>query len=262
MKRQYLVPVLIFSVALVLVAIYALQLKPTASSSTIYGYQIVNTYPHVTDAFTEGLVYSVGFIYEGTGLNGQSTLRRVNLETGAVLQSISLPDEYFGEGITIVSNRIYQLTWRNRIGFIYNRTSFALLGNFTYPTDGWGLTYDGSRLIMSDGSSTLYFLDPSTLDSVGQVRVTDGSPVTNLNELEYIDGKIYANIFLTNKIAVIDPSTGRVDFWIDLTGLPGPSHPDENSVLNGIAYDAMGGRLFVTGKNWPNLYEIKLISKG
>jgi glutamine cyclotransferase len=186
-------------------------------------------------------------------------LRRVELETGTVLQSVSLPDEYFGEGITIVGDRIYQLTWRNGIGFIYDLSNFALLGNFTYSTEGWGLTYDGNRLIMSDGSSTLYFLDPQTLRNVGQVTVMDTSPVTNLNELEYIKGKVYANVFLTNKIAIIDPSTGHVDSWIDLSGLPGPSNPDINSVLNGIAYDAAGGRLFVTGKMWPNLYEIQLV---
>ncbi len=214
MKRQYLVPVLIFSVALVLVVTYALLPRLTVSRAPVYDYQIVNIYPHSTDAFTEGLVYRGGFLYEGTGINGQSTLRRVQLETGTVLQSISLPAEYFGEGITIVGNRIYQLTWRNGIGFIYDLSSFALLGNFTYPTEGWGLTYDGSRLIMSDGSSTLYFLDPQTLRNVGHVTVTDGSPVTDLNELEYINGKIYANIFLTSMIAVIDPSTGHVDSWI------------------------------------------------
>jgi glutamine cyclotransferase len=261
MKRQYMATVLIFSAALVLVATYSLLTNPTASTTPIYGYRIVNTYPHATDAFTEGLVYSGGFLYEGTGLNEQSTLRRVELETGMVLQSVSLSEEYFGEGITIVGNRVYQLTWRNGIGFVYNLTSFAPLGNFTYSTEGWGLTYDGSRLIMSDGSSTLYFMDPLTLENIGQVKVMDGSPVTDLNELEYVDGKVYANVFLTNRIAVIDPLTGRVDFWIDLAGLPGPLYPDANSVLNGIAYDSVGGRLFVTGKNWPNLYEIQLVPR-
>jgi glutamine cyclotransferase len=260
MKRPYLVPMLIFSVALVLVVTYSLLPKPTVSSAPVYGYRIIKTYPHATDAFTEGLVYSGGFLYEGTGLNGQSTLRRVELETGTVLQSISLPDKYFGEGVTIVGNRVYQLTWRNEIGFIYDLSSFSSIGNFTYPTEGWGLTFDGSRLIMSDGSSTLYFLDLQTLRNVGHVTVTDSSPVTNLNELEYVDGKIYANVFLTNKIEIVDPSTGRVDSWIDLTGLPGSSYPDSNNVLNGIAYDATGRRLFVTGKNWPNLYEIQIIS--
>jgi glutamine cyclotransferase len=259
MKRQYIVSILIFVAALVLVTTYMLVTKPAVSSAPVYGYRIINTYPHATDAFTEGLVYNDGFLYESTGLNGQSTLRRVELETDTVLQSVSLPDEYFGEGITIVGDRIYQLTWRNGIGFIYDLSNFALLGNFTYSTEGWGLTYDGNRLIMSDGSSTLYFLDPQTLRNVGQVTVMDTSPVTNLNELEYIKGKVYANVFLTNKIAIIDPSTGHVDSWIDLSGLPGPSNPDINSVLNGIAYDAAGGRLFVTGKMWPNLYEIQLV---
>ena len=262
MKRQYITAVLIFSAVLILVATYSLLTKPTAMATPVYGYRVVNTYPHDSNAFTEGLVYSGGFLYEGTGLNGHSTLRRVELQTGRILQSVSLPEVYFGEGIAIIGDKIYQLTYRSEIGFIYNRTSFSLLGNFTYSTEGWGLTCDGSRLIMSDGSSTLYFLDPSTLENVGQVKVTDGTPVTNLNELEYVNGKVYANVFLTNRIAVIDPSTGRVDSWIDLTGLPGPSHPDLNSVLNGIAYDSVGGRLFVTGKSWANLYEIKLVTEG
>jgi glutamine cyclotransferase len=261
MKRQYVAVVLIFSAILVLVTTYSLLKKPAAMTTPVYGYRIVNTYPHDSNAFTEGLVYSDGFLYEGTGLNGHSTLRQVEFQTGTVLQSISLPEKYFGEGITIVGDRIYQLTYRSEIGFIYDRTSFSLLGNFTYSTEGWGLTYDGSRLIMSDGSSTLYFLDPSTLENVGQVKVTDGAPVTNLNELEYVNGKVYANVFLTNTIAVIDPSTGRVDSWIDLTGLPGGSHQDINSVLNGIAYESVGGQLFVTGKNWSNLYEIKLVTE-
>jgi glutaminyl-peptide cyclotransferase len=261
MKRQYVAVVLIFSAILVLVTTYSLLKKPAAMTTPVYGYRIVNTYPHDSNAFTEGLVYSDGFLYEGTGLNGHSTLRQVEFQTGTVLQSISLPEKYFGEGITIVGDRIYQLTYRSEIGFIYDRTSFSLLGNFTYSTEGWGLTYDGSRLIMSDGSSTLYFLDPSTLENVGQVKVTDGTPVTNLNELEYVNGKVYANVFLTNTIAVIDPSTGRVDSWIDLTGLPGGSHQDINSVLNGIAYESVGGQLFVTGKNWSNLYEIKLVTE-
>ena len=262
MKRQYIGAVLIFSAFLVLIATFSFLIKPAATTTPVYGYRIVNTYPHDSNAFTEGLVYSGGFLYEGTGLNGHSTLRRIELQTGAVLQNVSLPPEYFGEGIAIVDHRIYQLTYQSEIGFIYNRTTFSLLGKFTYSTEGWGLTYDGSRLIMSDGSSTLYFLDPSTLEKVGQVSVTDGTPVTNLNELEYVNGKVYANVFLTNRIAIIDPSAGRVDSWIDLTGLPEPSHPDINSVLNGIAYDSVGGRLFVTGKNWSKLYEIKLVTEG
>ena len=263
MKRQYIVSIFAFLAILVIIATYILLTNPAGSNVPVYGYRIINTYPHAINAFTEGLVYDSGFLYESTGLNGQSSLRRVELRTGAVLQSVSMPQEYFGEGITIVGNRIYQLTYQNEIGFICNRTSFALIGNFTYQsTEGWGLTYDGSRLIMSDGSSTLYFLDPNTLRYVGQVTVTDASPISNLNELEYIKGKVYANIFGTNKIAIIDLSTGHVDSWIDLSGLPGPTHPDINSVLNGIAYDSTGDRLFVTGKMWPNLYEIQLVPTG
>jgi glutamine cyclotransferase len=170
-----------------------------------------------------------------------------------------LPFQYFGEGIAIVNNTIIQLTWQSRIGFIYNKTTFSLLGNFTYPTEGWGLTFDNKKLIMSDGSDNLYFLDPTTFQLTGQIQVRDGNTtVININELEYINGDIYANIWQTNKIAIINPETGQVKAWIDLTGLPSENTSNTEAVLNGIAHDQKDDRLFVTGKNWPNLYQIKL----
>jgi glutamine cyclotransferase len=231
------------------------------SAATLYTYAIVNTYPHDTNAFTEGLVYSDGFLYEGTGLNSESSLRRVDLTTGNILQETTLPSQYFGEGITIVNSTIIQLTWQSKIGFVYNKTTFALLRNFTYPTEGWGITFDGEHLIMSDGTDNLYFLDPTTFQRTGQIQVHDGNTsLVNINELEYINGDVYANIWLTNKIAIINPVTGQVKAWIDLTGLPAAvaSNSNPDAVLNGIAYDQQNNRLFVTGKDWPNLYQIKL----
>ena len=235
---------------------------------TQYSYSIVNTYPHNTNAFTEGLVYSDDYLYESTGLledsSGNilspSSLRQVDLTTGNIVTQTTLPDQYFGEGMTIVNNTIIQLTWQTNIGFIYNKNTFDQIGNFTYPTEGWGLTYNGSQLIMSDGTNNLYFLNATTFQRVGQVQVHDGAaPVVNINELEYVNGDVYANIWLTNKIAIINPQTGQVKAWIDLTGLPGPANPNPDSVLNGIAYDQQNNRLFVTGKEWPNLYQIKLV---
>ena len=251
-------------------------LKPTSSatpSSTVivamqYTYNIVNTYPHNINAFTEGLVYSDGYLYESTGLLedssgnilGSSSLRKEDLSTGNIIQQTTLPVQYFGEGMTIVNNKIIQLTWQTNIGFIYDKNTFTQIDNFTYPTEGWGLTYNGSTLIMSDGTDNLYFLNPTTFQRTGQVQVHDGSTsVVNINELEFVNGDIYANIWLTNKIAIISPQTGQVKAWIDLTGLPGPTNPNADSVLNGIAYDQQNNRLFVTGKEWPNLYQIKLI---
>jgi glutaminyl-peptide cyclotransferase len=170
-----------------------------------------------------------------------------------------LPYQDFGEGIAFVNNTIIQLTWQSHIGFIYDKTTFALLGNFTYPTEGWGLTFDGEQLIMSDGSDNLYFLNPTTFQRIGQIQVHDGNTtVVNINELEYINGDVYANIWQTNTIAIINPETGQVKAWIDLTGLPGENNSNPEAVLNGIAYDQKNGRLFVTGKDWPNLYQINL----
>ncbi len=259
MRKLYIVPILIMASGLAYGAYVLLGMGPTSSAPT-YEVRIVNTYPHDPTAFTEGLVYDNGYLYESTGLYGGSTLRRVNLTTGLVLQSVDLPSQYFGEGIAIVDDRIYQLTYREGTGFIYGKGNFTVLRTFTYSTEGWGLTYDGSRLIMSDGSANLYFLDPMTLSKVGQVTASDGSTQVNrLNELEYVDGLLYANIFTTSRVAVIDPSTGKVVSWLDLSSLPGPTRIDPNSVLNGIAYDSATGRLFVTGKDWPNLYEIQVV---
>lgn len=228
-----------------------------------YTYEVVADYPHDADAFTQGLIYHGGFLYEGTGLYGRSSLRKVDLTTGEVLQSYELPDEYFGEGITIFGEKIYQLTYRENIGFVYDRETFELLDQFSYPTEGWGLTNDGERLIMSDGTNTLHFLDPESYEETGQVEVTyRGQPLIHLNELEYIDGLIYANLWPSDIIAIIDPMTGETVGRADLNGLLGlRSLLAGNDVLNGIAYDVGGGRLFVTGKFWPKLYEIRLIPK-
>jgi glutamine cyclotransferase len=222
----------------------------------VYTYRVVGTYPHDPAAFTEGLLYTDGIFYEGTGLYGRSSLRRVDPETGQVLQSVDLADKYFGEGVAMVDDSLIQLTWREHTAFTYDRHSFAVTGQFTYTTEGWGLTYDGRSLIMSDGSNTLRFRDPLTFEETGSVQVFDGeTAVTLLNELEFIRGEVYANVWLTDRIARIDPHTGRVTAWIDLTGLK-PAQTDE---LNGIAYDAVQERLFVTGKLWPYLYEIELV---
>jgi glutamine cyclotransferase len=227
----------------------------------IYSYSIVNAYPHDPDAFTQGLIFDDGVLYEGTGLYGQSSLRRVELDTGEVLQIRELSDQFFGEGMTIYGDRILQLTWQSHVGFVYDKDSFELLREFSYSTEGWGITHDGTRLIMSDGTSTLHFLDPQTFEEIGQLNVTDSSgPVTMLNELEYVQREIYANIWQTDRIARIAPETGRVVGWIELSGLLTAEDVSEPvDVLNGIAYDADNGRLFVTGKLWPKLFEIELI---
>ncbi|MBE0431138.1 MAG: glutaminyl-peptide cyclotransferase [Dehalococcoidia bacterium] len=238
---------------------------PDGSDVTpVYTYDIVNVYPHDRDAFTQGLVFEDGVLYEGTGLYRHSTLRRVDLETGNILQVRELPAEYFGEGITIYEDRIIQLTWLSNIGFVYDKDTFELLREFSYPTEGWGITHDGERLIMSDGTSTIYFLDPQSFEQTGQLEVFDGDgPVTRLNELEYIKGEIYANVWQTDRIARISPETGQVTAWVDLEGLlPAEDRLEPVDVLNGIAYDAENDRLFVTGKLWPKLFEIELIPSG
>lgn len=240
--------------------------KQTETEATpVYGYKVVNTYPHDYHAFTQGLQYVDGLFYEGTGLNGQSTIRKVDVKTGKPFKVQSISDQYFGEGVTFLNGKLYELTWQTHIGFVYDASTFAKLKSFNYPTEGWGITNDGKRLIVSDGSPNLFFWDPDTLKEIGKITVTDqGAPIANLNELEYIKGEIYANIWQTDRIARIDPKTGKVNSWIDLSGLlkpediPADAQPD---VLNGIAYDEKGDRLFVTGKLWPKLYEIKLVKK-
>ena len=229
--------------------------RPTVPAP-IYTYRIVRTYPHDPAAFTEGLVYTDGIFYEGTGLYGRSRCAGLHVETGQVLQSVDLAPKYFGEGVAMVDAALIQLTWHEHTAFTYDRHSFAATGQFTYTTEGWGLTYDGHSLIMSDGSNTLYFRDPVTFEETGRVQVFDGATQVNLlNELEFIEGEVYANVWLTDRIARIDPQTGRVTAWIDLTGLK----PPQTDELNGIAYDAEQDRLFVTGKMWPYLYEIELV---
>jgi len=223
-------------------------------------YSVVHTYPHDPNAFTEGLTYSDGFLYESTGLNGNSSLRRIDLATGFIQQEVSLPSQYFGEGITIVNNSIIQLTWQSHVGFIYDKSTFSLLRNFSYSTEGWGLTYNGSQLIMSDGTDHIYYIDPITFQRTGQIIVHDGNTtVVNINELEYVNGDIFANIWQTSTIAIINPETGQVKDWVDLSGLANQNNQDFGAVLNGIAYDQNNDRLFVTGKDWSNLYEIRLV---
>ena len=227
----------------------------------IYTYHIVQRYPHDPEAFTQGLVYENGEFIEGTGINGRSSLRRVRLETGEVLQRIDLDSRYFGEGVTRFENRVMQLTWQSHVGFVYSWPGLELQETFPYETEGWGLTHDGSELILSDGTSRLYFLDPATLRVAHWIDVREqDQPVTLLNELEYIEGEVYANVWLTDRIARIDPSTGRVTSWIDLSGLLSPDErTGREDVLNGIAYDAGQKRLFVTGKYWPLLFQIELL---
>jgi glutamine cyclotransferase len=226
-----------------------------------YGYRIVNTYPHDARAYTQGLVFRDGVLYESTGLNGRSSLRKVKLETGEVLQERDVDAKYFAEGLTDWQNRLIQLTWRSNVGFVYDMATFAPLTTFSYTGEGWGLTNDGKRLIMSDGAAAgqLRFLDPSTLRETGRVTVRDaGAPIAYLNELEYMKGEVLANVYQTDRVCRIDPATGRVTGWIDLSGLLAPADRAGTDVLNGIAYDARGDRLFVTGKLWPRLFEIKL----
>jgi glutamine cyclotransferase len=223
-------------------------------------YRVVRSYPHDRGAFTQGLVYDGGFLYEGTGLYGRSTLRKVDPVSGRVLKKIGLLPSYFGEGVTVFGDQIFQITWQSRIGFVYDKASFGMLRKFSYAHEGWGITHDGKQLIMSDGTSMLHLLDPKDLHETGTVQVRDNrGPVEGLNELEYVRGAIFANVWPTDYIAVIHPRTGRVNAWIDLTGLLAKEDSQGVDVLNGIAYDAGGDRLFVTGKFWPKLFEIKLI---
>jgi len=222
-------------------------------------WEVVNSYPHDPDAFLQGLVWYDNGFYEGTGLNGHSSLRQVEFPSGKVLKKVDIPQEFFGEGIALVNDHLIQLTWQSRIGFVYDRATFKQLSTFNYSREGWGLTHDGKRLIESDGSSTLYFWDPETFKEIGHLDVDDkGVPVSNLNELEYIHGEIYANQYQTERIARISPSTGHVIAWIDLPGLLTTTERAQTDVLNGIAYDAKQNRLFITGKQWPKLFEIAM----
>jgi len=237
--------------------------KNPRQSAPVCGYEIVHTFPHDPNAFTQGLVFRDGNLLESTGEVGHSSLRRVELDSGKVLQRIEVPPPYFAEGITLLKGKIYQLTWQHQLGFVYDALTFEKSGQFNYTGQGWGLANDGQYLILSDGSNRIRFLDPDNFQVQRTIAVLDGNaPVTELNELEYIKGEIYANIWHANRIARIDPQTGKVVGWIDLSGLLAPGVvQDEEAVLNGIALDEASGRLFVTGKLWPKLFEIRLINK-
>ncbi len=256
----YVLAVLITLAASVTAIILMLKLPHNVNPKE-YSYIVISTYPHDKNAFTQGLLFDGGVLYESTGLYGSSSIRRIKLETGEVLQTHELPSQYFGEGITLFDNKIIQLTWQSNKGFVYDKASFELLQTFDYSTEGWGITYDGSRLIMSDGTSNLYFLNTETFQRMGQIEVYDtGGPVDRLNELEYVEGYVYANVWLEEKIAIINPQTGQVEGWINMKGLQNKENQDLNDVFNGIAYDSKAKRLFVTGKRWPQLFEIKIIT--
>ena len=228
-----------------------------------WGYHVVKTYPHDREAFTQGLQYKDGFLYEGTGLQGRSTLRKVKLETGVVLQKLSLPGQYFGEGISIIGDRIVQITWQSEVGFVWGLKDFKLQRQFTYKGEGWGLTTDGKNLYFSDGTDEIRILDGTTLAELRRIRVREnGRPVRDLNELEWVDGEILANVWQTDRIVKVNPLDGRVTGSVDLSGLLSAGERAGTDVMNGIAYDAVGKRLFVTGKLWPKVFEIKLVKKG
>ena len=236
---------------------------PTGAALPVFGYTVVKTYPHDRDAFTQGLQYVDGVLYEGTGLKGRSSVRTTRLETGEVLRRRATAPEYFGEGITVWRTEIFQLTWQSGVAFVYDRDTFAPRRTLTYTGEGWGLTHDGTSLVMSDGTDTLRFLDPATFAERRRVKVTAaGEPVRDLNELEFVKGEIFANVWQSDYVARINPRNGRVSGWVDFRGLLTPRERASTDVLNGIAYDAAGDRLFVTGKLWPKLFEIRLARKG
>jgi glutaminyl-peptide cyclotransferase len=236
-------------------------IPPAGSRAPIYNYTIVHSYPHDADAFTEGLEFRDGFLYESTGLNGKSSIRKVKLETGEVLQNHSISRDYFGEGITFWKDELFQLTWISEVAFVYDAKTFASRKSFNYKGEGWALTHNADELVMSDGTPSLRFIDPATFKERRRLTVTDaGVPIKYLNELEWIKGEIFANVYTTDYIARIDPANGHVTGWIDVRGML-PRQNDGNTVPNGIAYDAGGDRLFVTGKYWPRLFEIKIAKR-
>jgi glutamine cyclotransferase len=229
--------------------------KPTAAP--VYGYKIVRTYPHDRTSFTEGFFVLDGQFWESTGLEGRSYIRRIDIESGRVLQQYNIPSKYFGEGIVIIGNQLFELTYKHGLAFVYDKSTFQLLKTFQYSGEGWALTTDGKNLIFDDGSSVLKFLDPATFKEVRRITVTDaGQPVDQINELEYIKGEIWANIWQEEKIARIDPRTGKINSWLDMRGLLSVMESVGTDVLNGIAYDAKTDRIFVTGKFWPKVFEI------
>lgn len=234
------------------------QVSRRVASAPVWPHDVVRAYPHDREAFTQGLVFRDGALFESTGLNGQSSLRQVDLATGRVTRRMAVDRRYFAEGLAAWGPNLVQLTWETGIAFVYDRATFKLLRTFTYQGEGWGLGDDGRQLVMSDGTATLRFLDPATFAVTRRVTVTDGArAIDRLNELEVVDGLIFANVWLTERIAVIDPTTGHVVGWLDLTDLV-PRGVSGNAVLNGIAYDGGAKRLFVTGKLWPTLYEIRV----
>jgi glutaminyl-peptide cyclotransferase len=244
-------------IAKIVVLLVVIGMLPVHAAVPVYTATIVNTYPHDPGAFTQGLAFADGQLYEGTGRNGQSSLRKIALETGEVLQRSNLGTQYFGEGITIMNDKVYQLTWQTHLGFVYDLATFKVEKTFFLPGEGWGITHDNTRLIVSDGTANLRMLDPATLKEVSRVEVKmDGQPLGRLNELEYINGEVWANVWYTNDIVRIDPVTGTVTGRIDLSGINQQRATDD--VLNGIAWDEQSERLFVTGKLWPQLYEIKV----
>lgn len=258
-------PVTMRSPKLILVLLTCLCAVASQAAVPLYDYEIVHTYPHDPSAFTEGLFYLNGFLYESTGLEQHSSIRKVRIDTGAVVQKLDIPAQYFGEGIVNWDGHLISLTWKSHVGFVFDLATFKLQKQFQYEGEGWALTQDGRQIIMSDGTSELRFLNPQTLKETNRIQVTfEGKPVPNVNELEWVKGEIYANLWQTNFIVRIDPRNGHVVGLVDLAGLLSPRDQVEgpDGVLNGIAYDAKGDRLFVTGKNWPKLLEIRLRKRG
>jgi glutamine cyclotransferase len=260
MIRQAVLVAAVLSISTSLIVLGQAPLIPPGGSKTpVSGYTVVRAYPHDPNAFTQGLEYRDGVLYEGTGLAGKSAIRKVDLETGKVLQEERLNPSYFGEGITVTAGKLFELTWQNKTGFVYDAKTFKLIRNFSYFGEGWGLAHDDAGLIMSDGTSTLRFLEMTRFTERRSVKVTDGgAPIANLNELEMIKGEIWANVWQTDYIARISPRDGRVVGWINLKGLSASLALKPDAVLNGIAYDSASDRVFVTGKLWPKLFEIKL----
>jgi glutamine cyclotransferase len=270
------IAILLIAVAVVVVTIVFLlryqQTPPSSAESNSnnqnineprarqVSYEVVNSYPHDPTSFTQGLLWHNGFFYESTGLEGESKLRRLEFPSGRVLKEFDLPSDLFGEGLALVDNRLIQLTWKSHRGFVYDLETFGQLQEFSYDTEGWGLTCDGKNLILSDGSSNLFYFDPQTFKPMRRQAVTmNGKPLTELNELEFIDGEIWANVWQTDLIVRIDPSSGRVVSFLDLKGLLAPSDKTgREDVLNGIAYDPEQKRIFVTGKLWPRIFEIRV----
>ena len=265
MQRKFFIELSLTAILLagVIACVNSSAARQAGDSLPVYSYEVVNSWPHDEDAYTQGLVFHDGALFESTGLRGSSSLRRVELKTGKVKKKVELSRAYFAEGITIFQDKIFQVTWQEQKGFIYDLKKFKQAGEFTYEGQGWGLTHDNHFLILSDGTNRIRFLDPVTFQVQRTISVYDnGQPLTEINELEYIKGEIYANIWRSDRIVRIDPTTGKINAWVDMTGLHhvGDGSDSENC-LNGIAYDPETDRLFVTGKRWPKVFEIRLVRK-